>query len=197
LIPTSDVQILPASAERWADIETLFGAHGAFSGCWCMYWRVRHTEFNQIKGEGAREALKALTAAPIAPGVLAYLDGQPAGWCSIAPRENYLALERSRILKPVDDQPVWSVVCFYVPRKFRQQGMMTALLRGAVSYAQKHVAKIIEGYPTDMQAPLLEGKHLTGYHGFMGIAAAFREAGFVEVATAAEGTQLIMRYTIA
>ncbi len=192
----TDLQIHPATADRWADLEALFGPRGAYSGCWCMFWRLPNAEFNKINGEGAKAALKALTEKPLAPGMLAYADGQPVGWCSIAPREHYLGLERSRNFKRLDDQPVWSVVCFFVHKKFRRQSVMAALLRGAVAYAKEHGAKIIEGYPTNMHHPLLEGKQLHRFHGYMGIADVFRAAGFVEVGQAAEGTQLVMRYTL-
>src|SRR5690606_24036668 len=106
-----------------------------------------------------------------------------------------IALENSRILKRVDDQPVWSIVCFFVDKSARKQGLMTEMIKGAVNYAQKKGAKIIEGYPIDMQSEKLAGQKLNSYAGYMGIASAYREAGFVEAGRASE-TQIIMRYKI-
>jgi GNAT superfamily N-acetyltransferase len=95
----------------------------------------------------------------------------------------------------VDEQPVWSIVCFFVDKAIRKRGLMVALVRGAVAYARSNGAQFVEGYPIDMQSPKLAGQKLGGCSGYMGIAAAFRKNGFVEVGRASE-TQLIMRYTI-
>jgi GNAT superfamily N-acetyltransferase len=189
----SNIQVFPATAGRWADLEGLFGKNGAYSICWCMFWRVRHFEFNKMPGEERKSALRALAESDQAPGVLAYRDGEAVGWCSIGPREDFAALEKSRILKRVDDLPVWSIVCFYVKRPHRRLGVARALVAGAVEYAVSRGAKIIESYPLDMQTPQLQGHRLTGYSGYIGIASIFRESGFREVGQASE-VQLIMRY---
>ena len=189
------VKVYPATSERWKDIETLFGTKGAYGGCWCMFWRLNRADFNQMKGEDRKAVLQDMTSRNEVAGVLAYADGQPIGWCSIGPREDYAALENSRILKRVDDTPVWSVVCFFIAKGFRRKGVLSTLLRGAIQYAEDQGARVIEGYPIDMQTQKLAGKTLTGYSGFMGIASAFREAGFVKVQEVSE-TQQIMRYTI-
>jgi GNAT superfamily N-acetyltransferase len=190
-----EVEVYPATADRWEDLEMLFGPKGAYSGCWCMFWRLSRTDFNNLGGEGRKAVLQDLTSRNKVAGVLAYINGKPVGWCSIGPREDYAALEKSRILKRMDDTPVWSVVCFYVARGFRKKGIMSALLRGAVKYAERQDARVIEGYPIDMQTEKLAGQTLTGYSGYMGIASVFREAGFVQVGEASE-TQLIMRYMV-
>lgn len=188
------VTVYPATAERWPDIELLFGPKGAYAGCWCMFWRLNRAEFKSLKGEGTKAVLKTMTENNDVAGVLAYVNEKPVGWCSVSPRHEYAALENSRILKRVDDAPVWSVVCFFVARPFRQKGIMAKLLKGAVAYAEQQGAAVVEGYPIDMQCEKLEGQTLGSYAGYMGVAAAFREVGFVEVAHASE-TQLIMRYT--
>jgi len=190
-----DLQVLPVTADRWPDLETLFGPKGAYAGCWCMNWRLKRSVYKELDGEGRKAELRNMTYADRVPGVLAYQDGAPVGWCSIGPREEFAALETSRILKRIDDQPVWSIVCYYVAKTARRTGLMAALLRGAVEYAGQQGARIVEGYPIDMQTPLLEGKRLTGYSGYMGIASVYREVGFIEGGRASE-TQLIMRYTI-
>ena len=192
---SADVEVYPATAERWKDIESLFGAKGAYAGCWCMFWRLDRADFKRMKGEGTKAVLKGMTTSNNVAGLLAYVDGQPIGWCSISPRKDYAALENSRILKRIDDMPVWSIVCFFVAKPFRNKSITSKLLRGAVKYAEQQGARIIEGYPIDMQTDKLAGQKLNSYSGYMGIASIFRAAGFVKVADASE-TQLIMRYTV-
>ena len=192
---STNVEVYPATTERWKDIESLFGEKGAYAGCWCMFWRLDRADFKKMKGKGTKAVLKGMTTSNEVAGLLAYLDGQPIGWCSIGPRQDYAALENSRILKRIDDKPVWSVVCFFVAKPFRSKGIMSALLRGAVKYAEQNGAEIIEGYPIDMQTEKLAGQKLNSYSGYMGIASIFRAAGFAKVADASE-TQLVMRYIV-
>lgn len=187
-----NIQVVPVTADRWPDLEGLFGKQGAYAGCWCMFWRLKRSDFKALKGDGTRAVLQSMVCENRIPGVLAYVGEQAAGWCSIGPREHYTALEASRILKRVDDQPVWSVVCFYISKPYRRAGLMEALLRGAIDFAHQQGAKIIEGYPIDLQTPRLAGQNLGSYSGYMGIASVFRKLGFIEVGQASE-TQLIMR----
>jgi GNAT superfamily N-acetyltransferase len=190
------VEIHPATADRWPDLETLFGLKGAYAGCWCMFWRLERSHFKLQKGEGTKAELHHLVQAGPPPGLLAYLDGTAAAWCSLGPREQFKALENSRILKRVDDTPVWSIACFFVAKPCRGHGLMGALLRGAVAYAAANGATTVEGYPLDLDHPQLAGQKLTSYAGYMGITSAYRAVGFAEIGRASE-TQLIMRYTIA
>lgn len=180
------LDIRPATAGRWPDLARLFGAKGACAGCWCMYWRLRHKEFGSGKGAANRRALERLVAAR-APGLIAYVDGEPAGWCSVAPREEFVRLETSRILKPVDDAPVWSVVCFFIAREHRRSGLSVALLHGAVTHARKHGARIVEGYPVDAG-----GRSIPAAFAWTGIQRAFEAAGFRECARRSP-TRPIMR----
>jgi GNAT superfamily N-acetyltransferase len=191
----STIEVYPATAERWADLEALFGQNGAYAGCWCMFWRLERSRFKHQKGAGNKETLRDMVDAGDVPGVLAYSGGQAIGWCSIGPRETFAALENSRTLKRIDALPVWSIACFFVAKPFRRQGAMQALIRGAVQYAQQHGAHSVEAYPLDLQTPQLQGQHLTSYAGYMGIASAFQAVGFVEVGRASQ-TQVIMRYAI-
>ncbi len=186
------LDVYPATAERWPDLEALFGHNGAFAGCWCMFWRLNRSEFKTLQSEGRKAAMREMTLKDQAPGLLAYTDGKPVGWCSIGPREEFAALEASRVLKRVDDAPVWSIVCFFVAKAYRGQRVMADLLKAALGYAQEHGANIVEGYPLDLESPKLAGQRLKSFTGYMGIASIFREAGFVEVGRASE-TQLIMR----
>lgn len=185
----------PVTRERWADLEAVFGEKGAYGGCWCMFWRLERSEYKAQSGEDHKRVMQTLVEANHVPGLIAYVDGVPAAWCAIAPRDDMIALEKSRILKRIDDQPVWSITCFFVAKPYRQHGLMPQLVRAAVDYAAQQGARIIEGYPIDMQSPKLLGQKLNTYAGYMGIAAAFRAVGFEEVGRASE-TQLIMRFYV-
>ncbi len=182
--------IRPLTPETWPDLEKLFGPRGACAGCWCMYWRLTRQQFSQQQGVLNRQGLRSLVDSGTVPGLLAYLEGQPVGWCSVAPREEFPVLARSRILKPVDDQPVWSIVCFFVARSHRRQGLTVQLLQAALEYAAAHRARIVEGYPVDPK----EGKAPDVFV-YTGLYSAFKQAGFTEVARRSE-TRPIMRYFI-
>ena len=177
----------PVTTARWSDMEKLFGARGACGGCWCMWWRLPRREFVQGKGEANRRAMRRLVAAGDTLGILAYSGGEPVGWCSLAPRESFPVLDRSRILKRVDDQPVWSVVCFFVAKEHRRQGLAVKLLEAAAAYAEKCGARIVEGYPVEPKKGDMPDVFV-----YTGLASAFRKAGFVEVARRSE-TRPVMR----
>ncbi len=184
-----DLEIHPVTPERWRDVETLFGPEGADGGCWCMWFRLRRRDFGRSSGERNRQAMKDIVDSGEAPGLLAYAGGEPVGWVSLSPREKLPHLEHSRKLKRVDDQPVWSVVCFVVDERFRRQGLMTKLLQAAIDYARQRGAKIVEAYPVEPRGRLADGA------GYTGIASVFRKAGFVEVLRRAKH-QPIMRYFV-
>ena len=184
------VEIYPATKTRWPDFEKLFGAKGACGGCWCMLWRLKRSAFEVGKGEKNRRAMQALVESGKIPGLLAYADGKPVGWCSVAPRQHFPALENSRILKPVDEQPVWSITCLFVEKKFRRQGISVALLRAAAEYVKRRDGKIVEGYPTEPKKDRLPDVFV-----WTGLASAYQQAGFVECARRSE-TRPIMRFLI-
>jgi GNAT superfamily N-acetyltransferase len=180
----------PVTPDRWVDLETLFGDGGSCAGCWCMWWRIKRAEFERQSGQGNRAALKALIDAGQIPGLLAYAAGEPVGWVSVGPREDYPVLGRSHVLKPVDDQPAWSIVCFFVAKPYRRQGLMERLIRAAVDYARQNGATIVEGYPVTPREKKVEDAEA-----FTGLIATFEEAGFVEAARRSE-RRAIMRYNI-
>jgi GNAT superfamily N-acetyltransferase len=189
-LETQSLDFQPLTPERWQDLEALFGPRGACGGCWCMYWRLKRSEFEQLSGEGNRAMMKAIVESKEIPGILAYSHGHPIGWCSVAPRQNFSTLERSRILKPVDDKPVWSVVCFFTAKPFRRRGLTVGLLQAAVDYARRGGAKIVEGYPVDPKE-----KSSPDVFVYTGLLSAFLKVGFVEVLRRSE-TRPIMRYSI-
>jgi GNAT superfamily N-acetyltransferase len=176
--------------ERWNDLERLFGERGACGGCWCMWWKMKRSEFKQRKGQANKKAFKKIVAAGEVPGIIAYSDDEPVSWCALAPREKYPLLENSRTLKRVDDQPVWSVVCFFVAKPFRSQGVTKRLLEAALQYARKQGAKIVEGYPVDPKK-----KPMPAAFAYTGLVSAFRAVGFLEVLRRSE-TRPIMRYIL-
>lgn len=186
----SDFTFQPLTPERWPDFEALFGPRGAYGGCWCMWWRISRKEFEQAQGEGNRRAMHDLVHGGAIPGILAYVDGQAAGWCSVAPREQYASLNRSPMLRPIDDQPVWSIVCLFIGRRHRNQGLALELIGAARDYALAQGAPIVEAYPT---APRSDGR-LPPVSSFMGLPTMYERAGFVEVARPSK-SRVIMRYT--
>ncbi len=172
--PAPALRVRPLTPDRWPDLVRLFGERGC-GGCWCMWWRLTRREFDRGSASN-KAALKALTDAGRVPGLLAYAGDRPVGWCSVAPRAEFGRLSRSRALAPVDDRPVWSVVCFHVHREFRGIGVATRLLEEAVRYAASRGAKTIEGYPRETTGARESSQGL--YHG---AASMFRKAGFREV----------------
>jgi GNAT superfamily N-acetyltransferase len=155
-----------------------------------MWWRVARSQFTAQRGEGNKQALKRLAEAGEALGLLAYIEGHPVGWCAVGPREGFPVLERSRILKRVDDIPVWSIVCFFVNRRHRGKGLTIALLRAAIAYAKQHGARVVEGYPVEPKT-----SRMPELFAYTGLASAFQRAGFVEVLRRSD-TRPIMRYSI-
>lgn len=122
------------------------------------------------------------------PGILAYAEGRPVGWCAIAPRADYSRLARSRVLRRVDDRPVWSVTCFFVTAPWRRRGVTRKLLEAAVRFARSRGAKVIEGYPLDVKTA-----NYPDVYAYTGFASAFREAGFTEVARRSESRPIMRR----
>jgi GNAT superfamily N-acetyltransferase len=175
--------------DRWDDVEALFGERGACAGCWCMYWRRGAREYEAGKGAENRAAFRRIVKRRDEPGVIAYADGEPVGWCAVAPREVYPRLDRSRVLAPLDEVPVWSISCLFVARPWRRRGVSEALIEAAVAHARARGAKVVEGYPIDPR-----GKQPDAFV-WTGIASAYERAGFREAARRSP-TRPIMRRKI-
>lgn len=181
------ITVRPASATVWKDVVRLFGSRGACAGCWCMWWRQSTSEFERHKGPANRRALQHLVKQGPIPGLIAYRDGVPVGWCAVAPRISFPRLARSRILAPLDGQPVWSIVCFFVDRQHRRQGVSRELLEAAKAWVREQGGTMLEGYPVDPVSPSTSPLFI-----FTGIASVFRAAGFKECARRSP-TRPIMR----
>ena len=175
------------TSNSWQDFANLFGERGACGGCWCMYCRLRNKDYETSKGAGNKRAMKKLVKDGNQIGLIMYVDDVPAGWCSVAPREDFVRMETSRILKPVDDKPVWSIVCFFIHKDYRKKGYSVKLLKEVTGYCKKRGVQIVEGYPVEPK----KGEMAPAF-AWTGIAAAFRKAGFTEVARRSE-TRPIMR----
>ena len=185
-----DLEFHPLTPERWKDLETLFGERGACGGCWCMWWRLKRSQFEKQKGQENKKSLKKIVDSGEIPGILAYTNGQPIAWCSVAQRRTYPVLERSRILKRIDDETVWSVVCFFVAKSFRRKRVTVKLLRAAIKYVSEQGGKIVEGYPMEPRK-----SQMPNAFAWTGLVSAFRKTGFVEVLRRSP-TRPIMRYTL-
>lgn len=182
--------IHPLTPKRWPDLVRLFGPRGAVQGCWCMWPRLTRADYVRGKGAANRRAFKRIVTAGPPPGVLAYVDGVPAGWCAIAARDGLRRLERSRVMGPLDDRPVWVVTCFFIDRAHRARGLTVPLLRAATALAARHGGRLIEGHPTD-----LEGRRAPGIFLWTGTAVTFQRAGFREVARRSP-TRPVMRKAV-
>lgn len=172
----------PLTPARWPDLEQVFTARGCSEArrCWCMYYRVTGKGGYTWPGDGqparAKAALAALADRDPPAGLIGYRGKEPVGWISLGPREDYAKLARSPVMKPVDDQPVWSIVCLVAPSEFRGQGVARALVAGAVAYARKRGVRLLEAYPVDKAEPSATQAP------WFGSKAMFDEAGFEEVA---------------
>ena len=168
----------------------LFNENYITRGCWCMYWRIKRSLFNKQQGKANKRAMKKLIVSGEVPGILAYHNDYPVGWCSVAPREVFSTLERSHTLRRVDDQPVWSIVCFYIAKKYQHEGIMALLIKAAISYAKRNGARIVEAYPL-----IPEKSKSPKWEAYTGIITTFRRLGFKKVLQRSR-IRPIMRYYI-
>jgi ribosomal protein S18 acetylase RimI-like enzyme len=171
------IDIHPLTEDRWDDLAALFEQGGDPKWCWCQFYRVRGLDWSNSSADGNRERLATLTRDGPPPGLVGYQDGRAVGWVSLAPRPAYDRLTHAKLLAPVDDKPVWSIVCFVVSRSARGQGVAKALLDGAIAWAKDQGATILEAYPSDVKGRKVPAANL--YHGSLSM---FEDAGFEVVA---------------
>ena len=152
-----------------------------------MWWRLKRSTYNDQKGEKNKAAFKGVVDSGSVPGILAYADGTPVGWCAVAPRETYPALERSRVLKRIDDNPVWSIVCLFIAKDYRRKGVSVELVKAAAKYVGEQGGTMLEAYPIDPHHDKMPDAFA-----WTGFASAFLKAGFVESERRSE-TRPIMR----
>lgn len=179
---------MPLTPECWDDFVTLFSEHGVQNGCWCTYWRLTREQFHrQYYGEKSKQLMHSIVQAGRVPGILAYCNNRPVGWCSIAPRDEFPSLDRSTMLKRVDEQPVWSIVCFFISQPYREEGLSGKLVEAAIDYTRQNGASIIEAYPINTTSD-----HCQPPERYMGVLSTFQKAGFRTVADRG-GKRIIMR----
>ncbi len=177
-----NLTVRPLTPARWPDVEAIFLAKGCSvaRSCWCMCYRLRGAPpvvpAGMTRAKLNRQKLRALVNSDQPPGLIGYHGKTPVGWVALGPRRDFAKLERSPVMKPVDDKPVWSIVCFVVPLPYRGQGVARALLDGAVAYAKKRGAKLVEAYPVDRP------DRTNDEHMWFGSKSMFDKAGFEEVA---------------
>lgn len=171
------VEVLPATADRFDDLATVLGPKNPTSTvCWCLSHRLDARTNKALVGPARGEFVRELCRRDVAPGLLAYDDGEVAGWAAVAPRSE-LPYARSTKIPHVDDLPVWTVWCIRVRSGHRGQGISHALLAGAVDYARARGAPAIEGYPVDNQ-----GRKVDATMAFVGTRGLFERAGFTKAA---------------
>lgn len=170
----------PLTRDRWDDLLALFGERGAYSGCWCTWWRQTSAEFDANGNAGNRALLERLVRQGAELGLIGYVDDAPTGWVSVAPRPDFGRLLRSRPLGPsdeeADDADVWAITCFYIDRHARGQGVGGSLLAAAVRHAAERGARAVEGYPVDPDV-----KRRSNADSFTGVVSMFEAAGFREI----------------
>jgi GNAT superfamily N-acetyltransferase len=176
-----ELKIHPLTAARMADLAKLFGQGGDPKWCWCAFNRVRGMTWANSTPESNRQvltdAVRTTAREDRAPGLLAYQGREAVGWVSMGPREDYERIQQSVVLAPLDDRPVWSIVCFVVGKSARGQGVAHALLDAAIAYARQHGATLLEAYPADTG-----GKRIPSASAFRGTVSMFERAGFEVVA---------------
>jgi GNAT superfamily N-acetyltransferase len=188
---TDQLTFEPLTLRNWNNFEQLFGSKGACGNCWCMYYRLSKSDFNEGKaGDGNKLALKELVRQGKPAGILGLYDGQAIAWCAFAPREDYIKLERSRVHKRIDHQAVWSIPCFFVGKEFRRNGVSTAMLKGVIRYAVENGIRIIEAYPTIPTKPKLPDAFA-----WIGLYKSFERAGFEIVDNTSKNRPLVRFYT--
>ena len=173
----SDLTVQPLTPERFPDLAELFGEGGDPKWCWCQFYRERGLDWSNSTAADNRERLAKLTDDGPPPGLVAYDGDRAVGWVSLAPRRAYDRLTHAKVLAPVDDKPVWSIVCFVVSRTARGKGVAKTLLDGAIDWARAQGATILEGYPSDTQ-----GKKIPAANAYNGTLSMFESAGFEVVA---------------
>jgi GNAT superfamily N-acetyltransferase len=167
-----DIEVRPAVG-RFDDLAVLVGTTRPDAGaCWCMSYRDP-----RVPNAERPAVLRGLCGSAPGPGVLVYVDGEVAGWCSVAPRSTYRRLLRSRTIPVLDDRDAWCAVCFVVRPGYRRRGLLHDLLEGAVAHAAAHGAEVVEGYPVDAS----DGRADT-VGGYVGSVQQFERAGFARVA---------------
>lgn len=181
----------PVTPDRFEDFADVINPTRRENHCWCLSNRMSVKAIEALGGGDRQEAMRALCRRENPPGVVTYLDGVPVGWCSISPRSEIPRLQASKLIHPVDDVPVWSIICVVVRVGHRRKGVTAAMLEGAVAYAASRGAPAVEAHPVDPPG------RMDTTMAFVGTRAMFEKAGFRVVGTtdavASRLPRLVMR----
>jgi len=180
----------PLTKKNWNNFVQLFGDNGACGNCWCMYYRLRKSDFLEGKvADGNKDAMKEIVWDDKPAGLLGLYEGQAIAWCAFAPREDFIKLEKSRVHKRIDNEAVWSIPCFFINKNFRKHGISVELLKGVIRYARENGIKIIEAYPT---IPTTE--KLPDSFAWIGLYKSFERAGFEIVDQTSKNRPMVRYY---
>ncbi|MBI2969026.1 MAG: GNAT family N-acetyltransferase [Bacteroidetes bacterium] len=177
----------PLTSQNWKHFETLFGAKGACGGCWCMTWRLTSKDYEKFKGNGNKQKIRRLVKSNRPLGIIAFKNKIPIGWCSVSPRHTFPRLENSKLLKRLDDIPVWSITCLFINKEFRRKNISSFLIKEAAEYAFQNGATVVEAYPV-----IPKKKPMPDVFAWTGIANAYKKVGFA-IAHQPNENRLIMR----
>jgi GNAT superfamily N-acetyltransferase len=186
------IQYSPLSIETWEDLVKLFEGHGNPGYCWCTYWRLSSKEYGRSSRTERKQVLHNYVSQGLPTGILGYLDGRVIGWCSVAPRNTYERIERSRTIPRLDGEKIWSIVCFYLDRSVRGRDFSIELLRAAVEYATRLGAEVVEAYPIEPSHDEDGNWQPAKSYRFMGYRSTFERAGFRDI-TPEGSARLVMR----
>ncbi len=181
----------PLNRKNWKKFIELFGERGACGNCWCMYYRLSKADFIRGKtNDGNRNGMKRIVWSGKPAGLLGIFEGKAIAWLALAPREDFVKLAKSRVHRPIDDKPVWSIPCFFIDRNFRRKGLSVALLKGAIEYAKKRKIMILEAYPVVPTQKKWPDSFL-----WVGLLKSFERAGF-EVVDRTSKSRPMVRYDL-
>lgn len=176
------VEVVPATEATWPAVDAVMGPQGGDARCWCQYFQQGGKEW-ESRGRGNRALLERQVRQGPPPGLVALVDGEPAGWVALAPRRDYQRIARSPIMRPdpqrdgpVDDPDVWAITCFVVRREHRNRGLMRTLIDAAVEHATANGARAVEAYPVDTDGERADSANL-----YYGVRSVFEAAGFTTV----------------
>ena len=187
---SSTFTIEPVTIKNWDKFVQLFGHRGACGNCWCMYYRLSRTAFNEGKSDdGNKMAMKDFVWQGKPVGLLGLVDDYPVAWCAFSPREDFIKLEKSRSHKRIDEKAVWSIPCLFIDRKYRRMGLSVELLKGAIEYAKGHDIKILEAYPA-----ILTQDKLPDAFVWVGLYKSFKQAGFHIVDQTSKNRPMVRYY---
>ena len=182
----------PLTKANWGKFVSLFGERGACGNCWCMYYRLKKSDFQEGKAEGSnKEAMQQLVYDEKPTGIMGFYEGQAIAWCAFAPREDFIKLEKSRVHKRIDDLQVWSIPCFFIDKNFRRNGVSVELLKGVIRYAKENGINVIEAYPTIPTKEILPDSFA-----WIGLYKSFERAGFEIVDRTSKNRPMVRYYTM-